>query len=308
MVSNMQFLPYMAQLMCYMFKKLENVVSRRMFKLFEERNCKDLLDLSKPSTYFAIETLVDREESSLCLCLLFLEPKKWNEVKYKKLQQLLRAAWRSHLLDDEENGMLVNTENPEHYITMELFGYHHKYALENPLSESNFREVFTELMDFMASKSEVFSQPMFIMPSGEVKKMYAPEDFWACYKDHKKDFVLRFEMDPDGLSLLRPWWQFWYLIDEIHKVFHRLPEGSVAPKEGDYNAAFEIVFQNLLHRHEEIYIEMSETTLKGFRAVTSEDNPSQTPFEYLKIAELDPDAKPELWVRRCLGMEGEFPE
>ena len=39
---------------------------------------------------------------------------------------------------------MVNTENPKHYITMELFGYHHKYALENPISESNFAEVFTE--------------------------------------------------------------------------------------------------------------------------------------------------------------------
>ena len=60
MVSNMQFVPYMAQMLCNLYTKMETGVIKRMLTLFEQRNELPLLDLTQPSTSLNIETILDR--------------------------------------------------------------------------------------------------------------------------------------------------------------------------------------------------------------------------------------------------------
>ena len=60
MVRNMQFVPYMAQMLCNLYTKMETGVIKRMLTLFEQRNELPLLDLTQPSTSLNIETILDR--------------------------------------------------------------------------------------------------------------------------------------------------------------------------------------------------------------------------------------------------------
>jgi len=304
MVSNMQFVPYMAQLMCHFFDKLENVISKRMFLLFEERNNSPLLDLSEQTSNFTIETLLDKIESSLCLCLFFVSPDRWNKIKYKKLQQLLRAAWRSHLADDDE---LIEEQRKQTKlcIKVEMFGYRHLFPLVEPLTEENASECYGRLLDYILTKSELAVQIMYITKEGEIVKITGASQFFETYQKYGDDLVIRITTDPNGLALLRPWWNFYYLVDQLHSVFHRL-HGKAKPKEGDYHATFEIVRLNLLQRHEKMNLELSENFLQRYKLVTNDDS-TLNPFEYLKIAELDSGVEEKFWIRKCLGLQEEFP-
>jgi len=304
-VSNIQFVPYMAQLMCYLFDNMENVIKKRMFLLFEERNSSELLDLSKTTTNYTVETLLDTIESSLCLCLFFVSPERWKQIKFKKLQQLLRAAWRSHLADDDEL-LEEQRKQTKECIKVEMFGFRHLFPLTDPLTEENASECYGRLLDYILTKSELAVQIMYIKDDGEIVKITSAAQFFESYQKYGQDLVIRITTDPNGLALLKPWWNFYYLIDQLHAVFHR-SKLKKKPKNTNYNVIFENVRQTLFQRHEEMTIELSDHFLQRYRAITSDDS-ELNPYEYLEISKLDSKIEEKHWIRKCLGLQDEYPK
>jgi len=304
-VSNMEFVPYMTQMLVYLYnKETPSAIQKRVVSVFQERMNQKLFNVADPGVC-DVEFVVDTCETSLLLCLLFLHPGQWREVRYKQLKQLLRNAWRQPLIEEDDETEGEDKKESKNSIIINTFGLSAEFPLQEELTEENAPLQLASMVEFIRNASDSAVKLMHVAEDGAITKVNEGKYLFSLYEAAEKKLTLHVRSEPDGFHILQPWWHFWLLIDKLHGILHNIPLDYKPPSIFTPETALKTVTHNLTNHHTSICRQLSEELLTEFR---QSQNESSDPFKYLGIKEMDENSTKDNWIRRCLGLENIFPD